>query len=148
MSTTPSPQLIEHTLAVIESPKVHAYPISTAQLASQPSPGVVLPSSQYPLVGDIDFPSPQISLQILAVEGPPNVQVQPASTLQLKSQPSPKAEFPSSQYPINVLITIPSPQTSVQELAVKESPNVQLHPVSTAQLASQPSPVAVLPSSQ
>ena len=62
-------------LAVVESPNVQIQPVSTAQLASQPSPGVVLPSSQYPLVGDIDFPSPQRSLQILAVKESPNVHV-------------------------------------------------------------------------
>jgi len=59
--TIPSPQVSLHELAVIESPRVQVYPVSTAQEASHPSPGVVFPSSQYPAVGAIDFPSPQIS---------------------------------------------------------------------------------------
>ena len=93
-------------------------------------------------------PSPHISLQVLAVEESPKVQVYPVSTTQDASHPSPAVVPESSQYPAVGFITIPSPQVSVQAEEVEESPRVQPHPVSTAQLASHPSPVATPPSSQ
>jgi len=133
---------------VVESPVVQVQPVSTAQLASHPSPAVTPPSSQYPEVGLITFPSPQISEHALEVVELPAVHVHPVSTAQLESHPSPFAVLLSSQYPVAIFITFPSPQISVQTLAVVESPSVQVYPVSTAQEASHPSPVAVLLSSQ
>jgi len=87
-------------------------------------------------------------VQVLAVEELPAVQLHPVSTPQLEFQPSPFTVLLSSQYPEVGLITIPSPQISVQTLAVVESPCVQVYPVSTAQEASHPSPAIVLLSSQ
>ena len=95
--TIPSPQISDQVLAVDESPKVQEYPSSTAQLASHPSPAVVPASSQYPAVGLMTTPSPQVSSQTLAVEELPGVQECPVSTAQLESQPSPSIKFPSSQ---------------------------------------------------
>jgi len=147
-STLPSPQISEHTLAVEESPKVHFQLVSTPQLPFHPSLGVVLPSSQYPEVGFITFPSPQISVQMLAVKESPKVHDHPVSTTQLEFHPSPAIVFPSSQVPAAGLILIPSPQISDHELAVDESPNVHVHPVSTAQLLLHPSPATIPLSSQ
>ena len=146
--TKPSPQISEHELAVTESPNDHVHFASTEQVESHPSPVTVFPSSQYPAVGLKIFPSPQISVQTLAVIEFPSVHVHPVSTTQLASHPSPIATPPSSQYPAVGLYIFPSPHISVHELAVIESPAVQVHPVSTAQLESHPSPFAVLLSSQ
>ena len=84
-------------------------------------------------MGVITLPSPHISIQTLAVTMSPRVQLQLASTEQVASHPSPILELPSSQYPITWLTTIPSPQISVQTLAVEISPNVQEYPVSIPQ---------------
>jgi len=146
--TFPSPQISEQELAVVESPSVHVYPDSTAQEASHPSPVAVFPSSQYPAIGLITFPSPQISEHELALEELPDVHVHPVSTLQLESQPSPFTVLLSSQYPVAIFMTLPSPHISVQTLAVVESPKVHEYPVSMPQVALQPSPALVFPSSQ
>jgi len=108
--TTPSPQISEQLLAVVKLPRVQLHRDSTAQDELQPSPLIVFPSSQYPAVGFITLPSPQVSDQELAVVLLPDVQVYPVSTEQLESHPSPEAVFPSSQYPEDVSITFPSPQ--------------------------------------
>ena len=94
------------------------------------------------------FPSPQISTQVLELLESPKLQLQSLSIAQEESHPSSSTVFPSSQYPAVGLITIPSPHVSVQILAVEESPSVQVQPVSTAQLESQPSFDVVPPSSQ
>ena len=95
-------------------------------------------------------PSPQVSMQVLAVVGFPPEHSHLDSTIQDESHPSPEVVSPSSQYVGAGLagIILPSPQSSEHELAVVESPKVHVQPVSTAQLASQPSPGVVLPSSQ
>ena len=146
--TIPSPQVSEQLLAVLISPNVQVYPVSTEQEPSHPSLGVVPPSSQYPAVGLTTFPSPQMSEQAEAVDESPRVQVHKLSTAQLASHPSPGFVFPSSQYPAEGLITIPSPHVSVHELAVEESPSVQVYPASTAHVELHPSLSTVLPSSQ
>ena len=146
--TIPSPQVSNHEEGVVESPKVQVQPASTEQEESQPSEALVLPSSQYPLRGKVTFPSPQISLQTLALELSPRVHVQPASTAQVELHPSPFAWFESSQYPAVGVITIPSPHASVQLLAVVGFPNVQVHPVSSLHIDDHPSLPLVLPSSQ
>ena len=66
-------------------------------MASHPSPVFVLPSSQYPADGFMTNPSPQISLQELAVEASPNVQEYPDSTPHVELHPSPSVGLPSSQ---------------------------------------------------
>ena len=146
--TIPSPQITAQILAVVASPNVHDHPVSTEQVESHPSPAVVPPSSQYPAVGSVTFPSPQVSVQTLAVDESPGVQFQSDSILQVASQPSPATVFPSSHIPADGKIINPSPQISFQVLAVDESPRVHSHPVSTAQLASHPSFELVPPSSQ
>jgi len=95
--TFPSPHISVHTLAVEESPKVQDQLASTEQVEEQPSLFEVLPSSQYPAVGFTTLPSPQISVQVLAVNIPPEVQVQSVSTEQEEDHPSLLFVFPSSQ---------------------------------------------------
>ena len=97
----------------------------------------------------ITIPSPQVSLQELAVVESPSVQSQPVSTEHVALHPSPESLSPSSQYvaPIGV-ITFPSPQSSVHELAVVEEPRVQVQPISTEQVLLHPSPSSLSPSSQ
>ena len=146
--TIPSPQISLHALAVEESPKVHSYPVSTAQDPSHPSPTVVPESSQYPAIGFMTAPSPQISVHTEAVEESPNVQDQFDSTLQVELHPSPFAVPLSSQYPAVGTITIPSPHISLHELAVEESPKVHSYPISTAQVELHPSLSAAFESSQ
>ena len=137
-------------LAAIADPPEQLHFASTVHEASHPSPGAIPPSSQYVAAGliGIIFPSPQTSFQRLGVLISPRVQLQPVSTVQLKSHPSPLLEFPSSQYPTVGMATYPSPQISVQRLGVFASPRVHCHLDSTAQDASQPSPGVVSPSSQ
>lgn len=136
------------TLGFKESPEVHVQPVSTVHVESQPSPGRIPPSSQYPVAGDKTIPSPHVSPHTLAVKLSPNVQTQPASTEHEMFHPSPVIKFPSSQYPDVGAIDFPSPQISDQELAVEESPRVQVQPASTEQLLSHPSELFVFPSSQ
>ena len=62
-------------LAVDRSPKLQLQPVSTKQVELHPSPFAVFESSQYPDVGLITFPSPQVSEQTLAVLLSPGVQV-------------------------------------------------------------------------
>ena len=93
-------------------------------------------------MGEIIIPSPHTSVQV------PDDQSYPVSSAQEESQPSPSTKFPSSQYPEAVITTTPSPQISVQTLAVEASPRVHSQLASTAQDAEQPSPVAIPPSSQ
>ena len=132
------------------SPRVQLQPASTAQDASQPSPGVVSPSSQYPVVGFTTKPSPHISDHELAVVVLPPDHCHLGSTAHDEEQPSVDVLSPSSQYVAAGLagIIFPSPQKSSQILALEELPDVHVHPDSTAQDASQPSPGVVSPSSQ
>ena len=146
--TIPSPQVSNHEEGVLESPKVQVQPVSTEQEESQPSEALVLPSSQYPLCGEVTLPSPQMSVHTVAVELSPKVQVQSVSTAQIELQPSPFTELPSSQYPAVGLITLASPQRSVHVLAVVGFPNVQVHPASSLHVDDHPSPPLVFPSSQ
>lgn len=95
--TIPSPHVSEQELAVEESPKVQVYPVSTAHVELQPSLSLVLPSSQYPSVGLITFPSPQVSEQEAGVDESPAVQSNPTSTAQDELHPSLSIVFPSSQ---------------------------------------------------
>ena len=80
----------------------------------------------------------------------PPVQLQSISTEHEELHPSLLAVFPSSQYVEGRLVSIifPSPQISLQTLAVEESPRVHVQSVSTPQVDEQPSLLAVLPSSQ
>ena len=95
--TNPSPHISEQELEVRESPRVHEYPVSTEQVELHPSPLVVPPSSQYPVVGLIEKPSPQMSLHELDVVEDPNVHFHFASIVQVELHPSPSTLFPSSQ---------------------------------------------------
>ena len=146
--TKPSPHISDQELAVVLVPKEQEYPVSTDQLELHPSPLAVFPSSQYPVVGLITIPSPQVSAQLLAVVLSPPDHVYPVSTEQDELQPSLLTVFPSSQYPEATFITNPSPQISEHELAVVLLPLVQVYPVSTDQVELQPSPFIVPPSSQ
>lgn len=116
----------------------------------QPSPLTVLLSSHNVLGGEgsIIIPSPQASLQTLAVVIEPSVQLQLVSTTHTDEQPSPSFVFPSSQKPLEGNGTFPSPQISTQELAVEESPKVQVQLVSTEHVLDQPSLLSRSPSSQ
>ena len=78
---------------------MQVYPVSTAHVASHPSPAVVPESSQYPEEGTTTIPSPHKSEQLLGLEESPSVHFHPVSTAQDASQPSPVATPPSSQYP-------------------------------------------------
>ena len=117
-------------------------------MVSHPSPGVVLPSSQYPTVGVVTNPSPQISEHTLVVVASPNVHSHFDSTAHRLLQPSLFKEFPSSQYPAVGVTTNPSPQRSLQVLAVVGFPPEHSQLDSTVQVESHPSPEVVPPSSQ
>jgi hypothetical protein len=79
-------------------PPDHCHPDSTEQVALQPSPEVVSPSSQY-VEGVLLYtkPSPQISEHESAVEADPPVHVYPVSVRHDELQPSPEVVSPSSQ---------------------------------------------------
>ena len=124
VTTNPSPHKSEQVLGVEESPRVHSHFDSTAHVLPHPSSVTAFPSSQYPTVGSITFPSPQTSSQTLAIAKLPNVQLQSDSTAQVSSHPSPLRMFPSSQYPEVGEMTFPSPHLSMQTLEVEESPRV------------------------
>lgn len=87
------------------------------QLELQPSPLITLPSSQPK--ADVRLPSPQSSEQI---EGDPEVQVYPDSTIHVDDQPSPLSVFPSSQLPEPPTEFIPSPQTITHMSGELEEP--------------------------
>src|SRR4051812_24536306 len=74
--------------AGVDTTSLHRKPVSTLHVASQPSPGLVLPSSQASL--PIRMPSPQATL------GVPSV-LNVGSFWQTPLQPSPYAVLPSSQ---------------------------------------------------
>lgn len=93
----PSPHIVEHELAIVGSPNVQFQPGSTEHVLSQPSPDILFPSSQYPIVGTRTTPPPQVLMHELGVVSEPTVQIQLGSILQLSSQPSPGIVFPSSQ---------------------------------------------------
>lgn len=97
MTTFPSAQISVQAEAVDESPKVHVQSVSTEHDDEQPSPSFEFPSSQYPAVGLITAPSPQISVHTLEVLLSPRVQLQLVSTVQTDDQPSLLLLFPSSQ---------------------------------------------------
>ena len=82
----PSPHLSIQLLGVLISPSVQFHPDSTLQVELHPSPFIELLSSQYPDVGKVTTPSPQISTQVLAVEMEPPEQAHLGHVL---SQPSP-----------------------------------------------------------
>mmetsp|Transcript_9282 Transcript_9282/g.8939 ORF Transcript_9282/g.8939 Transcript_9282/m.8939 type:complete len:131 (-) Transcript_9282:217-609(-) len=126
--TLPSPQSSAQTLGVEESPRVQTQPDSTEHAELHPSPFDFPPSSQYPAVGFITAPLPQLSVHEDWVVESPSVQFQPDSSAHEESQPSPLFLFPSSQYPDVGLITVPSPHVSVHWLAVVASPVVHSHP--------------------
>ena len=84
-------------LGLPEVPGVQLQSASTVQADEQPSLLLVLPSSQYPAEGIITFPSPQISVHVLAVTESPKVQVHPDSTEQVELHPSLLVVPPSSQ---------------------------------------------------
>ena len=102
-----------------ESPNVQVQSASTAQAASHPSLGTIFPSSQYPAIGFITSPSPQISVHTEAVVASPSVQEYPVSTAQVDEHPSLSSVLESSQYPAIGATTFPSPQISLQLLAVE-----------------------------
>ena len=111
-TTTPSPHISVQELGVMESPSVHDQLGSTAQFASHPSPGRMLPSSQYPAFGIATIPSPHVSVQTVAPPVPPPVQLAPPSIVQVEEHPSPFIKFPSSQASVLPLAINPFPQVS------------------------------------
>src|SRR3954462_12255675 len=97
------------------------------QVALQPSPATVLPSSQVSFA--CLMPSPHLRQLLLAIG-----QLQPLSTLQVDEQPSRLVALPSSQP--SVLSLIPLPHFSHATPATG-----QLKPLATVvQVALQPSP--------
>jgi len=111
---------------------VHLKPSSTLQSAEQPSPSVVLPSSQS---SPRTMPSPQAEVQAL-------VPSQAGSLRQSDEQPSKGMALPSSH--ASAPSTLPSPQVvGVQVLGLP----VHLNPISTLQPSEQPSPLSTRPSS-
>ena len=148
--TSPSPHISVQLLEVVLLPRVHSQLVSTAQVESQPSPSLVLPSSQYPVIGVMTNPSPQRSIQVLTVVVDPPGHVYLSSTAQVESHPSPSSVLPSSQK-VDAGVketTFPSPQISVQILGLLLSPKVQSQPDSTLQEESHPSLSIEFPSSQ
>src|ERR1019366_9374351 len=116
---------------------VHPVPVSTVQVALQPSPGVVFPSSQ-PSCGNFS-PSPHTAVHV-----PP---LHLGSIAQVGEQPSYGIRFPSSHCSEPSLM--PSPhwvtwQTDFGGVPVETHANAG----STLHVALQPSPEVVFPSSQ
>ena len=90
---------------------------------------------------------PAHGTQTSAVELEPPAHVKPASIdAQSAAHPSRASWSPSSH--ASLPTRSPSPQTSAQVEAASNEPPLHANPTSTAQLASQPSPAAVLLSSQ
>src|SRR5215471_12083064 len=110
----------------------HMYPGSMVQVAEHPSPSTLLPSSH---ASPTTMPSPHFD----AHEAPP----QSGSLRQSPEQPSNGSPLPSSQ--LSVPSILPSPQVvGVQVLGLP----LHFQPISTLQLAEQPSPAIVFLSSQ
>lgn len=82
------PELMAHVLG---SP-AHVVSGSMTQVAEQPSPAAVLPSSH--ISGASIFPLPQV-VDVWQMAGEPS-QVKPASAAQMAEQPSPFCRLPSS----------------------------------------------------
>ena len=99
----PSP----HTSPQTEGSPLHDQPDSSWQLASQPSPGAVPPSSQVSPGSITSFPQTTGA----QVEGKP-VQAQSFSIVQVCEQPSPASRLPSSQVSVAASWT-PLPQLSL-----------------------------------
>src|SRR5229473_1542201 len=101
----PSPQIGEHSSPATSQ----AQPASSMQVALQPSPAVVLPSSQVSTPGET-LPSPHLTVE---TQGEPGVgQAKLASICrQFAVQPSPDSVLPSSHFSSAWLI-FPSPQTA------------------------------------
>src|SRR5262245_19086433 len=103
-------------------------------MAEQPSPSRTLPSSHSSAPSTM--PSPHFELQAAPV-------VQAGSAWHVGEQPSNGTELPSSQ--LSAPSALPSPHLTVVHLLGAPS---HLWPSSTRHLESQPSPSALLPSSQ
>ena len=108
-----SPQIeFQEVGGLFETFETQLNPTSIAQLLSQPSLTLVFPSSHGSL-GIMSMPSPQIGVQVSAVEGFPPVQPHPDSIIfHVESHPSPFDVLASSQ--VSVLILYPSPQIGSQ----------------------------------
>lgn len=136
---TAFPSLGVGTQAVGESP-LHVQFGSVAQVASHPSPAVVPPSSH--VSGLLINPSPQIIVHVKA-PGLVPVHVYPAAApTHPTAHPTPSFD-PSSH--VSGVFVVPEPQTGTQ---VVGSAPLQENPVSTVQVALQPSPATAPPSSQ
>ena len=111
-------------------------PCSIVQVMAQPSPEVVLSSSQPS--PPRSSPSPQIGVHSWLTTG----HEYPCSIVQVEVQPSPEVVLPSSHgsTPTNM----PSPQIGAHELG---SP-LQVQPGSISHVALHPSPATLPPSSQ
>src|SRR3989339_346477 len=118
-ATMESPQRVAHELGV----PVQVKPLSSVQVALQPSAAVTLPSSQ--TSEPVSKPSPQTGMQVLGVPA----QAYPVSTAQAAEQPSPAVTLLSSQ--VSPASTSPSPHVSAQTLG---SPT-HAYPLSTVQVA-------------
>src|SRR3954470_3892868 len=130
----------------------HVKPVSTVQVAEQPSPEEVLPSSQPSLASTL--PLPQLTSHAWVV-APVR---QAGSFVQAFVQPVPSPNirpFGPLQPAGNVVLLEPQSQASVPSLTplpqkdLVQTLGVPVHeePASIAQIGEQPSPEVVLPSS-
>jgi hypothetical protein len=132
-SAIPSPQRIRwHACSAGQ-----AYPGVCLQVAPQPSPPSVLPSSHSSPFSSRPLPHPSARHLPVVYE-----QAQPSSRRQLSWQPSPGTRFPSSHR--SSPSRTPSPQCCLQtdrpSTGKQDQPNSTRHPL-------QPSPDTLLPSS-
>jgi hypothetical protein len=139
--------------AEVGLPPAHVRPSSTwVQSPAQPSPLTVLLSSQ--ASEPTRRPSPQMEPQVEREPKLPPEQVNPGSTWQVALHPSPASVLLSSHCSARWLqrMRMPSPHTGVH-VSTPPMPvpcvldDTHLHPVSTRQSESQPSPPCVLLSS-
>jgi hypothetical protein len=156
----------EHELKPFAGP-VQVNPVSSWQVAEQPSPAVVLPSSQASLAAGTGLrrPSPQtlvvqLVLQVAvgrvaashcsSVGAGPLVRTKPSPQIASwqvgPTQPSLFRVLPSS-HTSPVLIT-PLPHAAPEHTLKPFAGPVQVNPVSSWHVGEQPSPAVMLPSSQ
>jgi hypothetical protein len=97
-SRPPFPQLLQMLLSF---PGSHVHPVSTEQLASQPSPPALFLSSH--VSAPTFLPSPQTIVQVLGVP----VHAYPHSSVHVALHPSFPLPFPSSQRSSSSLMPFP-----------------------------------------
>ena len=112
---------------------------------SHPSPETWPPSSH--CSGEVVIPSPHTTEHTLGPVPLAIVHSQPASILQLASQPSSSSVLSSSHLVGSVLCSIPSPHISVQVSGVVNVPPEHVQPSSTSHMSLHPSSLFRLVSS-